>query len=170
MSLGIKPLIGNPIAREKIANRMVDRRPPYPNHTYAVERRLIPLLPALQQVVQHRIELLLRWIPRLVQVIVNLRRVDGSNRCLGIGIGRQQNALRIGIDLHPLLEKVDPGHPRHTLVGEKQRDRVLPLLKLIADIQRSAPGRSADNTVVLPVVAAQVLHHSFQYAGIVVDG
>ena len=68
-----------------------------------------------------------------------------------------------------LLQKVDAGHSRHPLVGEEEGDGVLPLLELAADIERRRAGGSTHDPVVLSVVAAQVLNHSFQHAGVVID-
>ncbi len=101
---------------------------------------------------------------------MNLGGVDGADGSFGVGVGGEEDALGVGIDRQGLLEEVDSGHSGHALVGEEEGDRVLALLKLAADVERGSAGGGADDAVVLAVVAAQVLDHSFQYAGVVVDG
>src|SRR5260370_39018466 len=101
---------------------MVQRRPPDTYDPNTLKRRLIALLPGLEQVVQHRVELLLGWVPGLVEVVVNLGGVDGPDRCLGVGVSRQQDTFGVRVDLHGLLEEIDAGHPRPPLVREEERD------------------------------------------------
>ena len=170
MLLRVEPLVGNAVAGEEIANAVVCRGPAGADDPDAFEGGFVALLPGLEQVVQHGIKLLFRRIPGLVEVVVDLCGVDGADGCFGVGVGGQEDAFRVGIDRERLLEKVDSGHPRHALVGEEERDDILALVKLAADIQRGGSGGSADDAVVLTVVPAKILDHSLQYAGVVVDG
>ncbi len=101
---------------------------------------------------------------------MDLGGVDGADGGFGIGVGGEQDALGLGVERHGLLQEVDAGHAGHALVGEEEGDGLLALDELAADIERGHAGGGAEDTVVLAVVAAQVLHHGFQYAGIVVDG
>ncbi len=167
--LRIQPLVRYAVARQEIPHRMVGRRPPHPDHPHSLERRLIPLFPSLHQVVEHRVKLLLRRIPWLIEVIVNLGRVDRADRRLGIRIGRQQNPLCLWKQHHRLLQQLHTVHTGHPLVGEEKRNRVAALLQLPADIERRQAGSCPKNTVVLPVLTPQVLHDSLKYADVVVD-
>ena len=54
-------------------------------------RPVIGGVPRRQQVVEHRIELLLRRIPRLEEVVVQIDHVDGVDGGTGVGVGRQQH-------------------------------------------------------------------------------
>ena len=71
----------------------------------------------------HRVELLLRRIPRLEQVVVEVDDVDGVDRGVGVGVGGQQHPARLGEELARLAEKLRTRHFRHPLVDQKDRDR-----------------------------------------------
>ncbi len=134
-----------------------------------VVRRLESQIPGLQEIVEDRIQLLLGWIPGLVQVIVNAGGVDGANRSFRVGIGRKQDALGLREQRNRRFQEVYARHTRHALVGKNQGNHVLALFQLPADIQCRLARCGAHNTVFLTVVAAQILNHSFQYADVVVD-
>ena len=71
------------------------------------KRRLIAGLPVFQQVGQHRVQLLFRRVPGLVQVVVDAGRVDGPDGRFGVGIGGQQHPPRVGINFPRPLQKLD---------------------------------------------------------------
>jgi hypothetical protein len=52
--------------------------------------------PVLEQFVDDRIEQLLWRIPRLLEVVVDLRRVDGGDRGVGVRVGGEDRALADG--------------------------------------------------------------------------
>ncbi len=134
----------------------------------AVERWYLAVVPGGQQIVEHRVELFLRRIPRLVQVVVDARGVDGANGGFSVGIGSQEHALGVGIERDGLLEELDAGHAGHALVADDERDDVVALLELAADVECGLSGGGAQDAVVLAVLAAQVLHDSLEYADVVV--
>src|SRR6202012_5289215 len=84
--LGVEPLIGNPVAGQELANVMVCRGPARTDNANAFVRSLVALLPCLEEIVQHGIELLFGWVPGFVEVVVNLRGVDGANRGFRVGV------------------------------------------------------------------------------------
>ena len=168
--LRVEPLVGDAVAREEVADCVIHGRPAHSDDSNSFKRRLVAELPASEQIVQHGIELLFGRIPWFVQVVVNFGRIDGADGSFCVRVGGEENALGVGIDRQGLLEEVDSGHAGHALVREEEGDRVLSHLKLAAYVERSSPGGGADDAVVLAVMAAQVLDHSFQYAGVVVDG
>ena len=87
--LGVEPAVRDLIAREEVAKLVRLRRPLTVDHAHALERRLITRLPVAEQLVDHRIEIQLRRMPRLHQVVVELHRVDRADRRIGVGVGRR---------------------------------------------------------------------------------
>ncbi len=170
MLLRAKPLVGNAIAGEEVANAVVCRGPARADDANALIGGLVALLPGFEQIVEYGVELLFGWVPGLVEVVVDLGGVDGADGGFGVGVGGQEDALGVGVDGEGLLQKVDAGHSGHALVGEEESDGVLALMELAADVQRGRTGGGADDAVVLTVVPAQVLDHGLKYAGVVVDG
>ena len=84
-------------------------------------RRLPPRLPVGQQVVEHRVQPLLRRVPRLQEVVVERDVVDRVDRDVGVGVGRHSRVLA-GRVVARLLQQLDAGHRGHALVGGDQRD------------------------------------------------
>ncbi len=123
-------------------------------------------LPVLEQVVEHRVQPLLRRAPGLHQVVVEPDLVDRPDRGLGVGVGRQQHALGLRGHLQsawarnstPLIPGMRwsatssaTGSPRRTicstmpeprLAGVRQQDavaRAVPVPQVALD--RAADGR-----------------------------
>ncbi len=131
----IEPDIGHTVAGEKVAYLVIAEGVPRSQNTQTFKGRPVAFLPGFQQVVEHRVEALFGRVPWLGEVVVDLGRVDGLDGCLGIGIGGQQGALRVRVNLHRLTQKLHPGHSGHALVGDKQGDDVAPLLQLVTRYQ-----------------------------------
>ncbi len=167
---GTEPLVGDAVAREELADVVIGRGPACADDDDPFIGRLVALLPGFEQVVEHGVELLFRRVPGFVEVVVDFGGVNGADRGFGVGVGGQEDAFGVGVDGEGLLQKVDPCHPGHALVGEKESYSVLPIMKLAADVQRGSAGGGADDAVVLTIVPAKVLDHCLQYAGVVVDG
>ena len=164
----VHPAIRHMVAGEKRTHLVVLERPAVPNHAQPLERRLVARVPVFQQVAQHRIELFLRRIPGLVEVVVDAGGVDGLDGGLGVCVGGEQNPLRLGINLPRTLQELDPGNPRHALVAADQGHRLLAGLQLCQRVQGSLGAGGAHHAVGGPVLAAQVLHHGFQHVYVVV--
>ena len=49
---------------------------------------------------------------------MDIRLVDGSNGGISVGVGRQQDAAGFRVKLTSLFQELDPGHFRHTVVGQ----------------------------------------------------
>ena len=102
--------------------------------------------PRVELVVEHRVELLLRRIPRLEQVVVEVDDVDRVDRGVGVGVGGEQDAAGLRVDVHGLLEELDAVHLRHPVVGEQHRDLLAAQLHLAQRVQglraRTRRGRS----------------------------
>ena len=77
------PAVGHRVAGQEVADLRSDaRRPAVPDEPDLVDGALADRAPGLEQRVEHRVELLLRRVPRLEQVVVDVDDVDrvGSRR------------------------------------------------------------------------------------------
>ena len=120
--------------------------------------------------VDDRVELLLRRLPRLEQVVVDVDHVDGRDRSVGVGVRREQRPPCAREQVHRLLEELDAAHLRHAVVGEQHRDPRAAQLQLAQDLHRlGARGRAYDS-VVLSVLTPQVAGHRSRHRRVVVDG
>ena len=135
---------------------MAARRPSAAQQPQSVERRPVAGGPVGEQVVEYRVELLLGRVPGLEEVLVEADLVDRSNGDVGVGVGGQQDALRLGLERERLGEELGAGHRRHALVDEEQRHRIVALGQLAHDLERVGPGAGADDAVVVRVARAQV--------------
>jgi hypothetical protein len=90
----------------------------------------------------HRVELLLRRIPRLEQVVVDVDHVDRLDRGVGVGVRGEQRPPGVREQVHRLLEELDAVHLRHPVVGEQNGDPAAAQLDLLERVQRLG-GRSA---------------------------
>jgi hypothetical protein len=77
--------------------------------------------PGVEQRVDDGVELLLRRVPRLEQVVVDVDDVDRADRGVGVGVRGEQGSAGAREDVHRLLEELDAGHARHPVVGEQRR-------------------------------------------------
>ena len=126
--------------------------------------------PGRQQLVEHRVEPLLRRVPRLEQVVVEVDVVDGPDRGVGVGVRGEQHPLGVGDDVHRLLEEVDAGHAGHPVVGQQQRDLLAAQVQLAQRVERARAVLGAHHAVRLAVAAAQVAGQGAADRRVVVDG
>ncbi len=112
--------------------------------------------PVLEQVIEHRIEALFGRVPRLHQVVVEADLVDRAHRHLGVGVRREQHALRIGRQACRLREQLDSRHPRHALVGDDQCHGIAARGELSEDLERFLAGARGDDGEVARIAVAQV--------------
>ncbi len=112
--------------------------------------------PDVEQGVHDRVELLLRRIPRLEQVVVQVDDVDGVDRGIGVGVRGQQHPPGRGEQVHRLLKEFDAVHPRHAVVGQDHRDMVTAQLELAHRVQRLFARIGSDDPMVLAVPPSQV--------------
>ena len=170
VTLQLEPLEWHLVAGQEVFDLMRRGRPAVADDPDALVRPEPVLhLPILEEVVEHRIELLLRRIPRLQQVVVNIGPIDGGNGRIGIGVGGEKNAPGLGVKLAGLFEKLDPGHLRHAMVGEQQADAFVAELELSQGFQAGGTGLGPANPVVLAVALAQIARQRPRHVGIVVD-
>ena len=92
---------------------------------------MVGSLPVIEQIIQLRIQMLCRRIPRFQKKVVNAGLVDGADGGVRIRIRGEQCPLRAGEDSHCLLQEFHSVHARHALVGEKQGHAVVSHLQLL---------------------------------------
>ena len=148
VALHVEPSIGHMVAREEIADLEAALGPAVIDHGDAFEGRAVAGLPVLQQVIERRIEQLLRRLPGLHQVIVELHLVDRADGDVAVGIGGQQHALRRREQRRRLGQELDAGHLRHALVGEEEGERLVAQLERADDLQRLAAGCRGQDPIV----------------------
>src|SRR5437867_10790435 len=100
-------------------------RPASAENSNTFKRRPERRHPILQKVIEHGVKVFLRWVPRLQQVVMDSGVVDGANRRIGVGVGREQDALGVWEKFHRLSEEFDASHLRHPLICQKQPYRIV---------------------------------------------
>ncbi len=140
------------------------------NHPNALERRFVMSEPIVQQVVEHRIELLVWRIPGLEEVVVEANNVDGANSSVDVGVGRQEDAPGVGEKLDGLFEQVNPSHSRHTVIGQKQGDLIAAQFQFSQRFKGSGARFGAQHAEGLGVVSAQGTCNGLRNRHVIIDG
>ena len=140
------------------------------DHADAADRERRAGLPVAEQVLDHRVELLLRRVPGLEEVVVERRLVDRRDRGVRVGVGGEQHALRVGEDRPGLRQVLRALHPRHALVGDQERDLLAPPAQLVQRLERLRAGRRPHDAVVLAEALAQITGDGGEDRRLVVDG
>ena len=170
VALDVEPPGRDAVAGQEVAQVVgaLGEAVPDDPHAARLERRA--RLPRRQEVLDDGEELLLGRVPRLEQVEVQRDLVDGLDRRLGVGVGREQDALGRGHEAPGLDEVLRARHPGHALVGDEQRDLLAAADELTERLQalRARPG--AHDAVALAELPAQVAGDGGQDRGLVVDG
>ena len=109
-----------------------------------------------------------RRVPRLHEKVVEARLIDGADRRVGIGIGREQRAFRVWKNLLRVLQKPDTIHARHALVGKQERHTVVANLKFFENVERRFGSVAAHHAIVCAVLRTQIPLNGTQDIGIVV--
>ena len=81
--------------------------------------------------------------PRLVHIPVDMPIIDGLDRRFRVREAGQDDADRLWIAVVNLAQEFDPGHPRHALVRDHNRDRLV----LRHDLERLGGIGSRQNLV-----------------------
>ena len=125
-------------------------------------------LPRVEQIVDHREETFLGRIPRLRQIVIEMRLVDGLHRCFDVRVGREQDAPRQRVHLARFGEHFAPQHAGHALIADQHGQRIAAALQFAGGGQRLLSRRRAHHRVVLPVPGAEIATHSGEHLRIVV--
>jgi hypothetical protein len=113
--------VGNLIAGQEVFRLVRAGRPRRAQNPNAVERGWDVGVPVIEQIIQDRVELVLRRIPRLHQVVIESDLVDRLDRRVGVGVGSQQHSFGVGKEEPGRSQKIGAFHLRHALVGQQKR-------------------------------------------------
>jgi hypothetical protein len=125
--------------------------------------------PVAEEVVDDRVEALLRWVPRFEEVVVEADLVDRGDGDGGVGVRRQQQQPGLRRAPPDLAQHLDPGQLRHPLVGGDEGDRLVAQLELRQHLERLPAGRGVDDAVFGAVAGAQVAGDGPGHGRVVVD-
>ncbi len=100
--LDVQPLIGDLTPGQEILDRVGVGRPERSGNANAFKGHVGTGQPIVEQIVQHRIEVLLWGAPRLHQVVVQPDGVDRGDGRLRVGVGREQHLPGIRVEGHRL--------------------------------------------------------------------
>ena len=126
-------------------------------------------LPVVEQIVDHREEAFLGRIPRLREVVIEMRLVDGLDGRVDVRVGREHHATRQRVDLAGLREHLSPLDARHPLVADHDGQRVASGLQFADGGERLFARGRADDRVGLPVPRAEIAAHRREHLRIVVN-
>lgn len=154
--LDVDPAVGHVVAGEEGLGRVTALGPSVPHDTQVGDVGGVGSSPIAQQVVDGGVETLVRWVPRLEQVVVEPDLVDRADGGVGVGVGREEQLLgRRRLRVCP-LEQLDAGHLRHSLVGDDERDRLVAQRQLVQDRERLRARGRTQYPVVGAVLLAQI--------------
>ena len=165
----VEPAIGDEIAREEILDLVRSRRPLMSDQPQSLRLGEILGQPGVEQIVDHREQAFLGWIPRLRQVVIEMRDVDGLDGRVDVRVGREHYAARQRINVARLREDVGPLDARHPLVADHDCQRVASRLELADGGERLFARRRADDRVGLPIPSAEIATHRREHLCIVVN-
>ena len=96
-------------------------------------------LPGVEEIVDHREEKFLGRIPRLRQIVIEMRLVDGPDGRCDVRVGREQDAPRQRVHLARSGEHFVPQHARHALVADYHCQRIPAGFQFAGGPQRLLP-------------------------------
>jgi hypothetical protein len=85
--------------------------------------------------------------------VVEVHHVDRLDRGLGVGVGGEQHAAGVWIQVHGLLQELHAVHLRHAVVGEERRDVVAPQSQVTDALDSLGRGVGPDDAIGLAVAA-----------------
>ena len=113
--------------------------------------------------------MLSRRIPRLQEKVIDAGLIDGTDGSAGVGVGGEQCALGIRKNVPGFLQKGDPVHLRHALVGEQESHAVIAHLELLQQFQRRLRRIAPNDAIFRSVLRAQVALDRTQNVGVIID-
>ena len=166
----VEPLVGDLVAPEEVLKLMRGRRPAVAHDAHPLEWRPKRGQPVVQQVVEDRVEALLRRVPRLEQVVVDLDIVDGVDGRFGVGVGRQQHSFDCGEQLQGTPYELHAAHAWHPLIDQQENHGVAPDLQLSKSLQRAFTGFGGEDAELVRVVVAEVTLDGVKHPHLIVHG
>ena len=158
------------VPSQEQARLVAPLRPPVADHAHTVESLTVDRIPCVQQIVEHGVETLFRRSPRLHQVVIEPDLVDRLDRHVGVGIGGEEEELRVRDDRSSAFEEIDASHLRHAMIRQDQRNRDVASAELLERSQGLGPRYRTDDPVPLRVTPSKVTGDRLRNGHIVVDG
>src|SRR5258706_8856311 len=160
----------NKITTKEVPNFSRMRRPLITDNADTLKFRAIRSLPIIEHVIDNTVESLLWRVPRLHQIVINVRVIDRADRGVDIRVSGEQRPLRMRIHFDCLLQKLHARHPWHSLIDEKKSNRFVAELQLFGRFERGDAGIGGDHSVAVAIVMAQVSLDGAQHVRVVVHG
>jgi len=135
----------------------------------ALERRDPARAPVVEELHEGWEQSILGRVPRLEEVLVEADLVDRPDGDVGVGVGREEHALRARQEGQRRTEQLDAGHRGHPLVGDEQGDRRAAQDQAADGIEGVGARARGHDPVVAPEPAPQLALHGAQDLGVVVD-
>ena len=168
VALDVLEPVRHVVAREEVAEPVALGAPAVGQEAEAAVAGPVAGLPVGEEVVEGRVELVLGRVPGLEEVVVDAAVVDGGDGRVGVGVGRQEDALRPGRDVGDLAQQADSVEPWHPLVGEDEGDGLVPVRELADGVERLGAGAGPEDAVGVAVAAAEVAGDGAEDVGVVV--
>ena len=134
--VGGEPAVRHQVAGQEVADPVGRGAPPVPDDLDLLDLPVGSRLPRFEERVDHRVELLLRRVPGLEQVVVDIDDVDRLDGRVGVRVRGQQAPARLREQVHRLLQELDAVHLRHPVVGQHDREPAAAQLQLAQRVQR----------------------------------
>ena len=170
VALHVEPGHRDSVAGEEVAHVVGVAREAMADDPHSARLERSARLPGGEQVLDHRVELLLGRVPGLEQVVVERDVVDRRDRGLGVRVGGEQDALGVGHQRARLDEVVGARHAGHALIGDQHGRLIAARAQLGQQLQRLRARAGAEDAVALAEVTAQVARDRAQHSGLVIDG
>src|SRR4029079_9270233 len=113
----VEPAITNEIARQEVLERMRSRRPLVSDQSESLRFGQMLGLPSVEEIVDHREEMFLGRIPRLRQIVIEMRLVDGLDGRFDIRVGGEEDTPRYRVHLARFGEHFASKHTGHSLIA-----------------------------------------------------
>ena len=113
-------------------------------------------LPVTQQIVEHRVQTLLRWVPGLQEIVIESHPVDRVDRRLRVRVRRQQHALCIRHHPYRSLERLDAAQPGHPLISHDQRNSISSQSRLLQRRERLLTRLRPHDPIAARIPATQI--------------
>ena len=171
--IGVVKVEGQAAPLEQVPDLVGPGRPALADHRHHHRLRMLLLLPVSEELGDEVMEPLVGGPAGLGHVAIDLSPGDGLQDRPDRGTGspgKEQDALRTGMERVRLVQEIDAGHPGHG-VGRQKNDhrRVCRPSQSFQPFQRSRRRRLGDHLVVSGVPAEQLSLDRREFAGVLVN-
>src|SRR5215471_12209733 len=102
--------------------------------------------------------------------MMDLGLIDSLDGRICIGVGGQQDAARLRVEVDRLADELHTVHFRHALVREEQSHSFISLLQTVQGLQGARTGIGAHDAIFLGIAFAKIALHGPQDFCVIVDG